>query len=135
MHFEQQAIRERKAPFEALQSVSHRRNVSGYFGNVFDGCPWTLTQLVREQIAQARLSAFDLRGQNGLFAHERIEKQMRIRQGGRRAIEATDGKQGLIQRRSRPTGKIKGRKRNQWRGACTLERDVAWSFSARLTPS
>jgi hypothetical protein len=78
MHLTQQPIGHRKAAAQSLQAMGHRLDVAGYLRDIPDRHAGCFTELVRQQVIERRLRAFDLRGQNRFFPDVGVEKQMGV---------------------------------------------------------
>ena len=75
----------------------HGGHVVGDLDDVVERHTRSFFHLEQQQVGQRRLGAFDLRREDGLAANVGIEKQVRIGQQRRDAVQPAAGQQGAIQ--------------------------------------
>ena len=78
MNLPNQPQREWKTIAESLQAVLHGGHIIRNLPHIVHGNARCALILKQQQIGEGRLRAFNLRGQDGLFANVQVEKQLRV---------------------------------------------------------
>ena len=87
VHLANEAVRERKASAQPRHAVLERGHVVRHLHHIVERHAGRLLELEQQEVGQGRLRALDLRRQHRLAPDVGVEKELRIRQQGRDAVE------------------------------------------------
>ena len=97
VHIADEVDVERGPGADALNAVFERGDVVGDFAHIIDGRARGVVELEEQQIRERRARALDLRGEQGLSTHERVEERVGIGQERDHGVESAERRVGLVE--------------------------------------
>src|SRR5262245_47560746 len=97
MHVAQEPGGERPAAREAFHASVEGGDAAAHFACIVERDTWLLVGFVEEQVGEGRLRALDLRGENGLLAHEAVEEERDVWEMRRDGVESAECDEGVVE--------------------------------------